>query len=84
MVETRTGKFGIEKTEERREKERRRKETRREGIEEEKRRRKKKKLKKKRIMEVKKIAEKWEIWDKEGKAAKSEEEAKKLVPEWFY
>ena len=35
-------------------------------------------------MEVKKVAEKWEIWDKEGKAARSEEEAKKLVPEKFH
>ena len=36
------------------------------------------------MMEVKKVAEKWEIWDKEEKAAKSEEEARKLVPERFH
>jgi len=35
-------------------------------------------------MEVKKVAEEWEIWDKEEKAVKSEAEAKKLVPEKFH
>ena len=35
-------------------------------------------------MEVKKIAEKWEIWDEEEKAARLEVEAKKLVPERFH
>ena len=30
-------------------------------------------------MEVKKIAKEWEIWDEEKEAAKSKEEAKKLV-----
>jgi len=30
-------------------------------------------------MEVKKIAEKWEIWNKEEEVAKLEEEMKKLV-----
>jgi len=35
------------------------------------------------MMEIKKIAEEWEIWDKEKKVAKSEEEAKKLVPQRF-
>jgi len=35
-------------------------------------------------MEVKRIAEEWEIWDEEEEAAKSETEAKKLVPEQFY
>ncbi len=35
-------------------------------------------------MEVKKVAEKWEIWDEEEKAARSEVEAKKLVPEKFH
>ena len=28
--------------------------------------------------------EKWEIWDEEEEAAKSETEAKKLVPEKFH
>jgi len=35
-------------------------------------------------MEVKKVAEEWEIWDEEEEVAKSEEEAKKLVPERFH
>ena len=45
---------------------------------------KKRKLKRERIIEVKKIAEEWEIWDEEEEAAKSEAEAKKLVPEKFH
>ena len=40
--------------------------------------------KKKRMMEVKKVAEKLEIWDKEEEATKLEEEATKLVPERFH
>ena len=44
----------------------------------------KRKRKKGKIMEVKKITEEWEIWDEEEKAARSEVEAKKLVPERFY
>ena len=32
-------------------------------------------------MEVKKVAEEWEIWNEEEKAAKSETEAKELVLE---
>jgi len=35
-------------------------------------------------VEVRKIAEDWEIWDKEEEATKSEEEAKKLVLEKFH
>jgi len=35
-------------------------------------------------MEVKRVAEEWEIWNKKEKAAKSEAKAKKLVPEQFY
>ena len=35
-------------------------------------------------MEVKKVAEKWEIWDEEEEAARSEVEAKKLVLEKFH
>ena len=35
-------------------------------------------------MEVKKVAEEWEIWNKEEEAAKSEVETKKMVPEKFY
>ena len=35
-------------------------------------------------MDIKKVAEKWEIWSEEEKAAKSEEDAKKLVSPRFY
>ena len=35
-------------------------------------------------MEVRKVAEEWEIWDEEEEVAKSEVEAKKLVPEKFH
>ena len=35
-------------------------------------------------MEVKNVTEEWNIWKEEEKAAKSEEEAKKLVPQRFY
>ena len=40
--------------------------------------------KKGKTMEVKKVAEEWEIWDEEEEVAKLEEEAKKLVPEKFH
>jgi len=33
---------------------------------------------------VKKKAKEWEIWDKEEELAKSEEEAKKLIPKHFH
>jgi len=33
---------------------------------------------------VKRVAEEWEIWDKEEEAVKSEAETKKLVPETFH
>ena len=36
------------------------------------------------MVEVKRIAEKWKIWDEEEKAARSEVEAKKLVLEKFH
>ena len=36
------------------------------------------------MIEVRKVAEEWEIWDKEEETAKSEAEAKKLVPEKFH
>jgi len=45
---------------------------------------KKKKQKKGKMVEVRKVAEEWEIWDEEEEAAKSEVEAKKLVPEKFH
>ena len=36
------------------------------------------------MVEVKKVAEEWEIWDKEKKAARLEIEPKKMVPEKFH
>ena len=36
------------------------------------------------MMEVKKIVEKWEIWEEKEKAVKSEVKTKKLVPEKFH
>ena len=44
----------------------------------------KRKEEKEKIMEVKKVAEEWEIWDEEEEVAKSEAEAKKLVPKKFH
>jgi len=35
-------------------------------------------------MEVKKVAEEWEIWNKEEEVARSEEEVRKLVSEKFH
>ena len=35
-------------------------------------------------MKIKKVAEKWEIWDEEEEVAKLEEEVKKLVSECFH
>jgi len=49
-----------------------------------KKKKKKKKQKKGRTVEVRKIKEEWEIWDEEEEAAKSEAEARKLVPEKFH
>ena len=45
---------------------------------------KKKKQKRGRTVEVRKIAEDWEIWNEEEEVTKLEEEAKKLVLEKFY
>ena len=36
------------------------------------------------MMEVKRVTEKWEIWNEEKKAVKLEKEAKKLIPLRFY
>ena len=44
----------------------------------------KRKPEEKRTVEVKRVAEEWKIWDEEEKAAKSEEEARKLVLEKFH
>jgi len=45
---------------------------------------KRKRQKKGKMVEVKRVAEEWEIWDEEEEAAKSEEKAKKIVPEKFH
>jgi len=45
---------------------------------------KKKKQKKGKTIEVKKVAEEWEIWDEEEKATRLEEKAKKMVSEKFH
>ena len=44
----------------------------------------KKKQRRGKTMKVKKVAEEWKIWEKEKEAARSETEAKKLVPEKFH
>ena len=36
------------------------------------------------MVEVKKVAEEWEIWDEEEEAVRSEAEAKKMVPKKFH
>ena len=72
------GKLGWEKQKEEEAKEEAKK--RREEREKE----KKKKQKKGRTIEARKVMEEWEIWDEEEEAAKSEIEAKKLVPEKFH
>ena len=41
-------------------------------------------MKKEKKMEVKKVAEEWKIWNEEEEEARSEAEAKKLVPEKFH
>ena len=38
----------------------------------------------KKTVEVKRVVEEWEIWDEEEEAARSEKEARKLVPEKFH
>ena len=49
-----------------------------------KRRKKKKKTKDSRIVEIKRVAKKWEIWDDKKEMAKSEMEVKKLILEKFH
>jgi len=49
-----------------------------------KREEKDKKQKKGKMMEIKKVAEEWEIWDEEKEVVKSEAGTKKLVPEKFH
>ena len=36
------------------------------------------------VIDVKKVAEEWKIWDDDEEAERSEEEMKKLVPKQFY
>ena len=71
------GKSGWEKQEE---------EERKEEVEKRKKKKKKKKKKQKKgkTMEVRKVVEEGEIWNEEEEVAKSEVEAKKLVPEKFH
>ena len=70
------GKSGWEKQKE--EEAREEKEKRREKKE------KKKNQKKGKMVEVRKMAEEWEIWEEEEEVARLEVEAKKLVPEKFH
>ena len=44
----------------------------------------KRKQKKEKMIKVRKVAEEWEIWDEEEEVARSEVEAKELVPEKFH
>ena len=74
-METETKKVRVAKTEEKR-KERRRKEMREKEKEE-------KKPKKEKKIEVRKVAEEWEIWNEEEKVAKLEVEAKKLLKRFY-
>ena len=77
-VETSTREVGMGETEGRRSKGGSRKKER--GKREE----KEEETKKGKTVEVRKVAEEWEIWDEEEEAAKSDAEAKKLVPEKFH
>ena len=65
--------------------EKQKKEERKEEVEKRKEEKeKRKKQKKRKTVEVRKVVEEWEIWDEEEEVAKSEAEAKKLVPERFH
>jgi len=81
-VETKVEKARVAKAERRREERGRRKEVRSERAE--KGEKEKEKLKKERTIKVKKMVEEWKIWDKEKKAAKSEEKTNFLVSQRFY
>ena len=76
IVEANSRKIRVAETERRRGKRRSGKEMR--GA------RKKKKQKREKTVEVRRVAEEWEIWDKEKEAARSKEEAEKWVPEKFH
>ena len=60
---------------------RRKKQGKKQGRNEKKRKRESGRKKK---VEIKKVAEEWEIWDEEEKAARLEAGAKKMVPEKFH
>ena len=75
-VETSAGKIGMGEAEGRR--------SERGSREKERGEREGEKQKKGKPVEVRKIAEEWEIWDEEEEVAKSEAEARKLVPEKFH
>ena len=70
------GKLGWEKQKEEKAKE----EARRKREEKD----KKKKQKKGKTLEVRKVAEEWEIWDEEEEVAKSKAEVKKMMPEKYH
>jgi len=70
----------VGKTKERRKERGRGKEARGERVE----KKEKKNPRKERAMKVKKVAEEWEIWDDDEETAKSEKEAKWLVPKRFH
>jgi len=65
--------------------EKQREEETKEEIEKKKEKKKKKKKQKRgKMVEIRKVVEEWEIWEEKEQAAKSKEEAKKLVPEKFH
>ena len=70
------------KTKRRRKEKKKRKETRREEKREI--REKEKKIKKGKTIDMKKVVEEWETWNDDEEAARSEEEANKLVSEQFH
>ena len=72
-VEAEAGKIGMAKTKRGRGKGRSRKEERAE--------KQRKKQRREKLVEIKRLTEEWKIWDEAEEAAKSEAEAKKLVPE---
>ena len=81
IVEAKIRKVRIAETKERRKKEGDKQEEKERKKENQ---RKKKKTKESSIVEIKKVAEEWEIWDKEEEVAKSEAKVKKLVPKRFH
>jgi len=54
------------------------------GRKEKKKERKKEKTKGSRMINVKKVAEEWKIWNKKEEAARLEEKVKKLIPKQFH